>query len=145
MQASSSYGALDAAPPSPISSDLTVLSVGTLGKSRSLPRGAVLAAWEEPEKNRCVSMDEILTHSPPSSSDTSCPSGATPIDRLQELIGLKLQATQRLLAGAEGAMGGPTPSAEELLREAAAAWKQAHEVLEEVRELRALHRQLAFT
>lgn len=89
-----------------------------------------------------------------------------PIGQLQDLISQKLERTQELLtevrrAPSDGDCGGrgkgkgkdsPTGSksstegaraeAERLLREAASTWGQAHEILEEVKELRALYRQL---
>ncbi|XP_069576373.1 pleckstrin homology domain-containing family O member 1b [Brachyistius frenatus] len=149
------------------------------GKSQSLPR-EVAVVWEQTggaptgqpgnrlttaEKNRCASMDEILSHSDGKSaknkttsrSSASAPVGtATPVGRLQGLIGQKLEKTERLLTEARGdgegergkGKGGKESTeaaraeAERLLKEAAAAWRQAHEVLEEVKELRSLYRQL---
>ncbi|KAM6936004.1 pleckstrin homology domain-containing family O member 1b [Lycodopsis pacificus] len=136
------------------------------GKSQSLPR-EVAVVWEQTdqtpqpgkpltpaEKNRCASMDEILTHSETkvAKNKTAALSGTTaPISRLQELISQKLEKTERLLtevrvegeAGERGRMKGKeSTEAERLLREAAAMWSQAQEVLEEVKELRALYRQL---
>lgn len=150
------------------------------GKSQSLPR-EVVVVWEKTgpgqtpqtgkqlttaEKNRCASMDEILTHSESKAaknktvrSPVTTPGGTTaPISQLQELINHKLEKTERLLtevrAEAEGEAGeqgkvkgkesteGARAEAERLLKEAAAAWSQAQEVLEEVNELRALYRQL---
>ncbi|XP_071370806.1 pleckstrin homology domain-containing family O member 1-like, partial [Centroberyx affinis] len=89
---------------------------------------------------------------------------AAPVGRLQDLIDQKLEKTERLLtevreegrgegrgegeAGERGGARGKEPGegaraeAERLLREAAAAWDQAREVLEEVKELRALYLQL---
>ncbi|XP_022617706.1 pleckstrin homology domain-containing family O member 1-like isoform X2 [Seriola dumerili] len=150
------------------------------GKSQSLPR-EVAVVWEKTgpgqtpqpgrglttaEKNRCASMDEILSHSetkaaknknaPLTRSPASTPPGATtPISQLQELISQKLEKTEQLLTevqreadgekgkvkrkeAAEAAQG----EVERLLKEAAAAWSQAREVLEEVKELRALYQQL---
>lgn len=136
------------------------------GKSQSLPR-EVAVVWEQTgqtpqpgkrltpaEKNRCASMDEILTHSETkvAKNKTAALSGTTaPISRLQELISQKLEKTEQLLtevrgegeAGERGRMKGKeSTEAERLLREAAATWSQAQEVLEEVKELRALYRQL---
>lgn len=148
------------------------------GKSQSLPR-EVAAVWEQTpqpgkrlvsaEKNRCASMDEILTHSETKAaknkiavmacSPASAPTGtAAPVSRLQELISQKLEKTERLLTEVRGEAGGEAgerakmkgkestegarAEAERLLREAAAAWNQAREVLEEVKELRVLYRQL---
>lgn len=107
-------------------------------------------------------MDEILTHSETnaaksraamSRSTASTPSGTTvPVDQLQELIGQKLEKTERLLTEARWEADGEVKAkesaeamraeAERLLKEAAAAWGQAREVLEEVKELRALYQQL---
>ncbi|XP_023154104.1 pleckstrin homology domain-containing family O member 1b [Amphiprion ocellaris] len=149
------------------------------GKSQSLPR-EVVVVWEQTgpaqtpqagkrlttaEKNRCASMDEILTHSEtktvknkaPSRSSASSPTGmAAPISQLQDLIGQKLEKTEQLLmevrTDGEGELGkmksgtdGTRAEAERLLKEAAAAWNQAREVLEEVKELRVLYRQLDST
>ncbi|MED6291404.1 hypothetical protein CHARACLAT_023259 [Characodon lateralis] len=115
------------------------------------------------EKNRCSSMDEILNHSETkaaknkisltSCSSASTPTGTTmPISQLQELISQKLKKTERLLMkvrsdgdagkGGEQSTDGAHTEAERLLKEAAAAWNQAREVLEEVKELKALYRQL---
>ncbi|XP_076594352.1 pleckstrin homology domain-containing family O member 1-like [Chaetodon auriga] len=154
----------------------------TSGKSQSLPR-EVAVVWEQTgpaqnpqpekrltttEKNRCASMDEILTHSetkaaknktaasrPPASPPTGT---VAPISQLQQLIGQKLEKTEQLLtevrgqaegeAGERGKMRGKESTegaraeAERLLTEAVATWSQAREVLEEVKELRALYRQL---
>lgn len=152
-------------------------------KSHSLPRERVVV-WEQTaptqcsqpgkcltpaEKNRCASMDEILSHSETkaaknkttvtSRSAASTPTGTTmPIDQLQDLISQKLEKTERLLGEVQGEAAGGTgergkvkgkesaeaarAEAERLLREAKAAWSQAQEVLEEVKELRALYRQL---
>ncbi|XP_051272534.1 pleckstrin homology domain-containing family O member 1b [Dicentrarchus labrax] len=131
------------------------------GKSQSLPR-EVVVVWEQTgqtpqpgkrlttaEKNRCASMDEILTHSEtkPAKNKTGAtprsPDAAAPISRLQELISQKLEKTERLLTEARrDAKGKESTEAERLLKEAAVAWSQAREVLEEVKELRALSRQL---
>ncbi|XP_008302822.1 pleckstrin homology domain-containing family O member 1-like, partial [Stegastes partitus] len=149
------------------------------GKSQSLPR-EVAVVWEQTgpaqtpqpgkrlttaEKNRCASMDEILTHSETKAAKNktvSCTSAssptstAAPISQLQDLIGQKLEKTEQLLTEvrmhAEGERGkskggtdGTRAEAERLLKEATAAWNQAREVLEEVKELRALYRQLDST
>ncbi|KAM4580239.1 pleckstrin homology domain-containing family O member 1b [Odontesthes bonariensis] len=139
---------------------LSVRTAEASGKSRSLPREVV--AWENPGPtrtpqpgNRCASMDEILTQSESKAgtNNTAAPptGAAAPVGRLQELIGQKLDNTERLLtevraeAQGEGLKEAPEEAraeAERLLREAAAAWRQAREVLEEVNELRALYRQL---
>ncbi|KAM4601246.1 pleckstrin homology domain-containing family O member 1b [Polymixia lowei] len=171
----------------------TAATAEAAGKSQSLPRETA-ASWEESpkrgergdslvrtpqpgkrlttgEKNRCSSMDEILSHPETRSTKTrtagipgsppSVPTGTVvPINQLQELISQKLERTQQLLtetrgeAQGEGAGGeqgkgrgkeaaeGARAEAERLLREAMSAWGQAREVLEEVKELRALYRQL---
>ncbi|XP_044062687.1 pleckstrin homology domain-containing family O member 1b [Siniperca chuatsi] len=146
-------------------------------KSQSLPRG-VAVVWEQTgpaqtpqpgnrlttaEKNRCASMDEILTHSEikaaknktTSRSPASTPSGiSAPVSQLQELISQKLEKTERLLTEVRGeaeergkmkgkeSTEGARAEAERLLKEATAAWSQAQEVLEEVKELRVLYQQL---
>ncbi|KAM4568024.1 pleckstrin homology domain-containing family O member 1b [Fundulus diaphanus] len=117
------------------------------------------------EKNRCASMDEILNHSEtkaaknktplPSRSSASTPTGTTvPLSQLQDLISQKLEKTERLLMevrsngepgkgkGGKQSGDGSRAEAERLLKEAAAAWNQAREVLEEVQELKALYQQL---
>lgn len=121
------------------------------------------------EKNRCASMDEILAHSETkaaknkvtatSCSPSSSPTGTTgSISQLEQLISQKLEKTEQLLteareeaereAGERGKMKGKEATegaraeAERLLKEAAAAWSQAQEVLKEVKELRALYQQL---
>lgn len=122
------------------------------GKSQSLPREA---SWETPSekhlatavKSRCASVDLILMH--PDTKPRAPPSPtATPIDRLQELISQKLQATEHLLTEMQGekeagSTGGAPAEVERLFTEALAAWKQAHEVLEEVKELKELYQQLS--
>lgn len=143
------------------------------GKSHSLPREVtVVSETPQPEKhlttaekNRCASMDEILSHSEiradksktaaGSRSSASAPTTAmAPVNQLQELISQKLEKTERLLkevrGDAEGERGKvkwgkESTEAERLLKEAKAAWSQAQEVLEEVKELRALYRQLDST
>lgn len=123
------------------------------GKSRSLPREGVVALEQTPrpgtrlttaEKNRCASMDEILTHSETKTKAAA----AAPVSLLQRRIDQKLERTTQLLmevqreAEAEESTEGARAEAEKLLKEAAAVWNQAKEVLEEVKELRALYRQL---
>lgn len=125
------------------------------GKSQSLPREAVVA-WETPhpgkplsvaEKNRCVSVDQILLNSGTKPEVQQLPMVA-PVNQLQQLIDQKLEVTERLLIEVQGVVegeeftGGPRAEAERLLKEAVAAWNQAQEVLEEVKELRELYRQL---
>ncbi|XP_034534671.1 pleckstrin homology domain-containing family O member 1-like, partial [Notolabrus celidotus] len=158
---------------------LSVRTAEACGKSQSLPR-EVAVVWEQTgpahtpqpgkrltpaEKNRCASMDEILTHSEnhavknKNRSPGSTPCGTTaPISRLQDLISQKLEKTERLLTEVRGEAEGESgdrgktkgkdspeasrAEAERVLKEAAAAWTQAREVLEEVKELRELYRQL---
>ncbi|TKS82758.1 Retinol dehydrogenase 13 [Collichthys lucidus] len=141
------------------------------GKSQSLPR-EVVVVWEHTdpaqtpqsgkrlttaEKNRCASMDEILTHSETKAAKNKTTAATrplagagtvAPVNQLQELISQKLEKTERLLTEVRAEVEGEESSegaraeAERLLKEAAAAWSQAREVLEEVTELRALYRQL---
>ncbi|XP_029958086.1 pleckstrin homology domain-containing family O member 1b [Salarias fasciatus] len=128
---------------------LSAESAKASGKSQSLPRQVAVARTPESgkrltvaEKNRCASVDQILMNSEAKPS-------AAPLGRLQELIERKLQETELLLTEArvEGERTRPPEGveAERLLKEAAAAWKHAQEVLEEVKELRALYRQLDHT
>lgn len=76
-----------------------------------------------------------------------------PVSQLQELICQKLERTQELLVevrrgsgGVGGGVGerdsGARAEAERLLEEATSTWGQARDVLEEVKELRALCKQL---
>lgn len=147
---------------------LSSRSSEALGKSRSLPREAVVV-WETPqsgeglsvaEKNRCASMDHIVTHTETdapknkaASSPTSCGvPAAGAVSRLQQLIDKKLEETEQLLAGVQGgtegrgrgeeSSKGARAEAEKLLQQALLAWSQAQEVLEEVKELRVLCQQL---
>lgn len=116
------------------------------------------------EKSRCASMDEILSHSETRGSRRPgiphCPASAPaaalrPINQLQDLICQKLERTQELLTEVRsngekdgGGVGGAASSstaraeAERLLEEATSTWGQARDVLEEVKELRALCKQL---
>lgn len=125
----------------------------TSGKSQSLPREAA-ASWETPPekhltaalKNRCASVDLILM-CPDTKLQASPSPTATPVNRLQELIGQRLEATERLLTEVRdekeaGCTGGAPAEVERLFSEALAAWNQAHKVLEEVKELRELYQQL---
>ncbi|XP_070768515.1 pleckstrin homology domain-containing family O member 1b [Enoplosus armatus] len=160
---------------------LSARTVEASGKSQSLPR-EVAVVWEQTgvaqtpqpgkrlttaEKNRCASMDEILTHSEAKAAKNKTMSRSpastladtsAPISQLQELISQKLEKTEWLLTAIRGEAEGEArergkmkgkestegvrAEAERLLKEATAAWSQAQEVLEEVRELRALYRQL---
>lgn len=111
------------------------------GKSDSLPRQE--GAAHTPEKLRRASLDEILI----------CQAGARPASpttstsELQDLIAQKLERTREMLAevrlaGPEGPEGTDRAEVERLLQEAASAWGQARRVLEEVRGLQELYRQL---
>lgn len=134
-------------------------------KSQSLPRKSE-SSWtwcesqaqspragkkfQPTDKNRCASMDEILSHSDTKRSIPHCSASAPAhsIGQLQELISLKLERTQELLSEARGqsqsrsADSAPGKEVERLLEEAASAWGQARDVLEEVKEIRVLCRQL---
>lgn len=142
----------------------------TPGKSQSLPRKSESAFdWSEnhrtpqlrkktptSDKNRCASMDEILTHCETRAlphCSTSAP--VQPISQLQDLITQKLERTQGLLTEVrvqgkgKGSPAGKSSSPEvqrmeaaRLLEEAVSTWGQARDVLEEVKELRALYKQL---
>lgn len=120
------------------------------------------------ERSRCASMDEILTHSETKAAKnkttasrspaSTLTDAVAPVSQLQQLISQKLQKTEQLLTEvrgeAEGGVGergkmrgresteGARADAQRLLTEALATWSQAQEVLEEVKELRALYRQL---
>lgn len=110
------------------------------------------------EKSRCASMDEILSHSEMRGSHRPamphCPASAPaaslrPINQLQDLICQKLERTQELLTEVRssgekdgGGSGSVRAEAERLLEEATCTWGQARDVLEEVKELRALCKQL---
>ncbi|XP_026769870.1 pleckstrin homology domain-containing family O member 1b isoform X3 [Pangasianodon hypophthalmus] len=134
-------------------------------KSQSLPRKSESSwTWCESQaqtpragkmfrttdKNRCASMDEILSHSDAKRSIPHCAASAPAqsICQLQELISLKLERTQELLCEARGHSQGhsadsaPGKEAERLLEQAASAWGQARDVLEEVKEIRVLCKQL---
>lgn len=154
-------GAVNPSPDCPRSKTDVALSAS--GKSQSLPRD-VAAVWEKAgpahtpqpgkQKDRCASMDQILTHS--ETKATSCSpssagvSPAASVSRLQQLIDQKLEKTEQLLKEVRGEAGGErgrmkgkeSTEAERLLKEATVAWSQAQEVLEEVKELRALCQQL---
>ncbi|XP_063341296.1 pleckstrin homology domain-containing family O member 1b [Pelmatolapia mariae] len=153
---------------------LSARTAEAAGKSHSLPREVTVVSEQTPqpekrlttaEKNRCASMDEILSHSETrgdksktaagSRSSASTPTAAmAPVSQLQELISQKLEKTERLLKEVRGdtegergmvRWGKESTEAERLLKEAKAAWSQAQEVLEEVKELRALYQQLDST
>lgn len=107
------------------------------------------------QKNRCASMDHILTCSDPGGAKTGSAPTGTAVSRLQRLIDRKLEETEQLLAvlvrgteeGAEvrereGREEGCRSEAQRLLHEARLTWTQAREVLEEVKNLRGLCQQL---
>ncbi|KAJ6652414.1 hypothetical protein lerEdw1_011532 [Lerista edwardsae] len=129
------------------------------------------------EKNKCVSMEEILSCRDASAAHRAVLrrgleeqlASAEPakLSRIQELVALKLEKTQELLAEVKGygegrrkepasaATSTPTSSSaskpdsdailqetERLLGEASSNWSQAQRVLQEVTELRGLYRQL---
>uniref|UniRef100_A0A671Q381 Pleckstrin homology domain-containing family O member 1-like n=1 Tax=Sinocyclocheilus anshuiensis TaxID=1608454 RepID=A0A671Q381_9TELE len=140
--------------PSNSTSKLSTLNE-TSGKSQSLTP-QLRKKIPTSDKNRCASMDEILTHCETRAlphCSTSAP--VQPISQLQDLITQKLERTQELLtevrvqgkgkgspAGKSSSPEGQRMEAERLLEEAASTWGQARDVLEEVKELRALYKQL---
>ncbi|NXL87174.1 PKHO1 protein, partial [Alectura lathami] len=132
------------------------------------------------EKNKCASMEEILSRRDSSAHRAVLRRGleahfasAEPeqLSRLQELVALKLEKTQELLAEVKGYGEGKRKGkdstttsttttsttssssssrpdcerilqeSERLLGEASSTWSQARRVLQEVRELRDLYRQ----
>ncbi|XP_048850063.1 pleckstrin homology domain-containing family O member 1-like [Brienomyrus brachyistius] len=127
----------DGCPATPVASEAR-------GKSDSLPRQE--GAAHTPEKVRRASLDEILI----------CQAGARPASpttstsELQDLIAQKLERTREMLAevrvagpeGTDSDSGADRAEVERLLQEAASAWGQARRVLEEVRGLQELYRQL---
>ncbi|CAH2326814.1 Hypothetical predicted protein [Pelobates cultripes] len=112
------------------------------------------------EKNKCASMEEILSRSN-SSGQRPTPKKTPEAEKLsciQELIGQKIEKTQELLTEVkdcgEGKKKGKEPckvdseksenalqEAERLLGEASSNWRQARKVLQEIKELRDLYRQ----
>ncbi|XP_019966178.2 pleckstrin homology domain-containing family O member 1b [Paralichthys olivaceus] len=137
---------------------LSARTADASGKSHSLPREVAVVWKQTPQpgqhlttagKNRCVSMDEILSHSESKVTKNKTATMSTPtatvtlINQLQELIGKKLQKTEQLLTEVRWEAKGEEPAeAERLLKEAATTWRQAREVLEEVKELKVLYREL---
>ncbi|XP_036394836.1 pleckstrin homology domain-containing family O member 1b isoform X1 [Megalops cyprinoides] len=127
------------------------------GQARTPQPGKKLTAAE---KSRCASMEEILSHSDTRATKRAIPASPSapvqPISQLQDLISQKLERTQELLTEVrlQERKGKDSPhhkgsdsesaraEAERLLQEAACNWGQARDVLEEVKELRALYRQL---
>ncbi|XP_072500790.1 pleckstrin homology domain-containing family O member 1 [Notamacropus eugenii] len=121
------------------------------------------------EKARCASLEEILSqrdaapaHGLLQLEDHSTPTPPHPgqLSRIQDLVAQKLEKTQELLAEVQGLGDGkrkakdpprsPPDSeseqllleTERLLGEASSNWSQAKRVLQEVRELRDLYRQM---
>uniref|UniRef100_H3AXT3 Pleckstrin homology domain containing O1 n=1 Tax=Latimeria chalumnae TaxID=7897 RepID=H3AXT3_LATCH len=112
------------------------------------------------EKSKCASMEEILSR-PDSIPRAVLRKGLESqlasankehLSKIQELIALKLEKTQELLMEVKGHGGGKKKSksdsenllqeTEKLLNEAASNWSQAKEVLQEIKELRDLYKQL---
>lgn len=122
------------------------------------------------EKSRCASLEEILSqrdtaparplHLQAEESPAPVPSQPGQLSRIQDLVARKLEKTQELLAEVQGLGDGkwkakdpprsPPDSqseqllleTERLLGEASSNWSQAKRVLQEVRELRDLYRQM---
>lgn len=122
------------------------------------------------EKGRCASLEEILSQRDAAPTRAlplraSGPSASVPplpgqLSRIQDLVARKLEKTQELLAEVQGLGDGkrkakdpprsPPDSeseqllleTERLLGEASSNWSQAKRVLQEVRELRDLYRQM---
>ncbi|XP_068109330.1 pleckstrin homology domain-containing family O member 1 [Hyperolius riggenbachi] len=110
------------------------------------------------EKNKCASMEEILSRSD-SSGHRPTPKKAPEtekLSRIQELITQKIDKTQELLTEVkecgEGKKKGKESSgkvdsenalqeAERLLGEASSNWRQARKVLQEIKELKDLYKQ----
>ncbi|XP_075764588.1 pleckstrin homology domain-containing family O member 1 [Pelodiscus sinensis] len=168
------------------------------GRSVSLPRREAIS-WDKPgkrndsfdkgtvytpqvpkrlshsEKNKCSSMEEILSRRDSSAHRAALRKGlevpfasAAPeqLARIQELVALKLEKTQELLTEVKGygegkrktkdfAAAATTTSSssrsdsesilqetERLLGEASSTWSQAKKVLQEIKELRDLYKQL---
>ncbi|XP_051013679.1 pleckstrin homology domain-containing family O member 1 isoform X2 [Acomys russatus] len=121
-----------------------------------------------PEKSRCASLEEILSQRDTAparplhlrAEEAPAPAPPGQLSRIQELVARKLEKTQELLAEAQGLGDGkrkakdppqsPPDSeseqllleTERLLGEASSNWSQAKRVLQEVRELRDLYRQM---
>lgn len=110
------------------------------------------------EKGRCASLEEILSQRDAAPALVAPPPGQ--LSRIQDLVARKLEKTQELLAEVQGLGDGkrkakdpprsPPDSeseqllleTERLLGEASSNWSQAKRVLQEVRELRDLYRQM---
>nr|XP_044994366.1 pleckstrin homology domain-containing family O member 1 isoform X2 [Jaculus jaculus] len=123
------------------------------------------------EKSRCASLEEILSQRDTAparplqlrAEDAPAPLAPQPpgqLSRIQDLVARKLEKTQELLAEVQGLGDGkrkakdppqsPPDSeseqllleTERLLGEASSNWSQAKRVLQEIRELRDLYRQM---
>nr|XP_033781563.1 pleckstrin homology domain-containing family O member 1 [Geotrypetes seraphini] len=117
------------------------------------------------EKNKCASMEEILSCSDSTqravlrkgSEAHFVPRESEHLAQIQELIALKLEKTQELLTEAKGCSEGKRKTkdfsskpdsdnilreTERLLGEASFNWSQAKKVLQEIKELRGLYKQL---
>ncbi|OXB51270.1 UNVERIFIED_CONTAM: hypothetical protein H355_015271 [Colinus virginianus] len=124
------------------------------------------------EKNKCASMEEILSRRDSAHHamlrrglEAHCTTvESEQLSRLQELVALKLEKTQELLTEVKGYGEGKRKDcttstttsssssrldceqilqeSERLLGEASSTWSQARRVLQEVRELRDLYRQI---
>lgn len=118
------------------------------------------------EKCRCASLEEILSQRdtvparPLHLPAEEAPTQPAQLSRIQDLVARKLEKTQELLAEVQGLGEGkrkakdppqsPPDSeseqllleTERLLGEASSNWSQAKRVLQEVRELRDLYRQM---
>eukprot|EP00069_Balaena_mysticetus_P017956 bmy_11159T0 len=122
------------------------------------------------EKGRCASLEEILSQRDTAAArtlqlraedpPTPIPPHPGQLSRIQDLVARKLEKTQELLAEVQGLGDGkrkakdpprsPPDSeseqllleTERLLGEASSNWSQAKRVLQEVRELRDLYRQM---
>ncbi|XP_072283886.1 pleckstrin homology domain-containing family O member 1 [Pyxicephalus adspersus] len=106
------------------------------------------------EKNKCASMEEILSRSD-SSGPRPIPKKvpeSEKLSRIQELINQKIDKTQELLTevkecgegkkkGKETSVKEDLEEAERLLGEASSNWRQARKVLQEIKELRDLYKQ----
>ncbi|XP_075463749.1 pleckstrin homology domain-containing family O member 1 [Ascaphus truei] len=107
------------------------------------------------EKNKCASMEEILSRSDSAAQRSAPKKEAERLSGIQELIALKIEKTQELLGEVkdcgEGKKKGKESckadsenvlqEAERLLGEASSNWRQARKVLQEIKELRDLYRQ----
>ncbi|XP_053561351.1 pleckstrin homology domain-containing family O member 1 [Bombina bombina] len=105
------------------------------------------------EKNKCASMEEILSRSD-SAAQRSTPKKVPESEKLshiQELIAVKIEKTQELLSEVKDCgdvkkkakidSESTLLEAERLLSEASSNWRQARKVLQEIKELRDLYKQ----